>query len=83
TSASPVPLYSSRNPHASLSDTDKLKLLERLESYSRAEDSRVTQVMAHIAGTHEVVMVMRSDGHMAADVRPLVRVSVTVIMQDG
>ena len=83
TSASPVPLYSSRNPHVSLSDTDKVKLLERLESYARAEDSRVTQVMAHIAGTHEVVMVMRSDGHMAADVRPLVRVSVTVIMQDG
>ncbi|HJV27256.1 MAG TPA: metalloprotease TldD, partial [Aromatoleum sp.] len=48
----------------------------------RAEDSRVSQVMAHIAGTWEVVLVARSDGHMAADVRPLVRVSVTVIMED-
>jgi TldD protein len=79
----PRPLYSADNPAASLTDTAKVKLLERLESYARAEDSRVSQVMAHIAGTHEVVMVMRNDGHMAADVRPLVRVSVTVIMQDG
>ena len=79
----PRPLYSAANPHASLSDTAKVQLLERLESYARAEDSRVTQVMAHIAGTHETVLVMRNDGHMAADVRPLVRVSVTVIMQDG
>jgi TldD protein len=79
----PRPLYSAENPAASLTDTAKVKLLERLESYARAEDSRVSQVMAHIAGTHEVVMVMRNDGHMAADVRPLVRVSVTVIMQDG
>ncbi len=59
-----------------------MKLLERLESFARAEDPRVTQVMAHIAGSWEVVMVARSDGHMAADVRPLVRVSITVIMEE-
>jgi TldD protein len=40
-------------------------------------------VMAHVAGSWEVVMVARSDGHMAADVRPLVRVSLSVIMEDG
>ncbi|HPE04712.1 MAG TPA: metalloprotease TldD, partial [Thauera sp.] len=60
----------------------KVKLLERLESFARAEDPRVTQVMAHIAGSWEVVMVVRSDGHQAADVRPLVRVSITVIMEE-
>lgn len=76
-------LYRSDDPLDSLDDTAKVSLLERLEGFARAEDSRVTQVMAHIAGSWEVIMVARSDGHMAADVRPLVRVSVTVIMEDG
>ena len=75
--------YRADDPLASLDDTAKVKLLERLERFARDEDPRVTQVMAHIAGSWEVVMVMRSDGHMAADVRPLVRVSVTVIMEEN
>ena len=80
----PVPaLYASADPLASLSDTEKVKLLERIEGYARAADSRVVEVMAHLAGAYEVVLVARSDGHLAADVRPLVRVSVTVIMLDG
>ncbi len=75
-------LYVSADPIASLADVEKVKLLERLEKFAREADSRVTQVMAHVAGTWEVVLVARSDGHLAADVRPLVRVSVTVIMEE-
>ena len=75
-------LYRGDDPLASLEDTAKVKLLERLEAMARAEDPRVSQVMAHIVGSWEVIMVARSDGHLAADVRPLVRVSVTVIMDD-
>ena len=77
------PLYAGLDPHGSLNDADKVRLLERLEGFARAADSRVTQVMAHVAGTWETILVARSDGHMAADVRPLVRVSVTVIMEEG
>ena len=77
-------LYAAADPIASLADTEKVKLLERLEQFARAEDSRVKEVMAHIAGSWETILVARSDGHLAADVRPLVRVSVSVIMeQDG
>jgi TldD protein len=77
-------LYAAADPIASLEDAEKVKLLERLEQFARAEDSRVKEVMAHIAGSWETIMVARSDGHLAADVRPLVRVSVSVIMeQDG
>jgi len=76
-------LYRADDPLDSLEDIAKVKLLERLESFARAEDARVAQVMAHLAGAWEVVMVSRSDGHLAADVRPLVRVSITVIMEDG
>ncbi|MFY9329133.1 MAG: metalloprotease TldD [Georgfuchsia sp.] len=77
-------LYAATDPIGSLEDTEKVKLLERLEQFARAEDGRVREVMAHIAGSWEAILVARSDGHLGADVRPLVRVSVTVIMeQDG
>lgn len=76
------PLYRGDDPLASLGDTEKVRLLERLEAFAREEDSRVTQVMAHLAGSWEVVMVARSDGLLAADVRPLVRVSLSVILED-
>jgi len=76
-------LYAAHDPIASLDDTAKVQFLERLEGFARALDPRVVEVMAHIAGSWEVVLVARSDGHLAADVRPLVRVSVTVIMKDG
>jgi TldD protein len=76
--ASAPALYSALDPIASLADIEKVRLLERLEKFAREADPRVAEVMAHIAGTWEVVLVARSDGHLAADVRPLVRVSVTV-----
>ena len=76
-------LYGAMDPIASLKDTEKVALLERLEQYARALDTRVVEVMAHLVGTWEVILVARGDGPMAADVRPLVRVSVTVIMEEG
>ncbi|MDO8788655.1 MAG: metalloprotease TldD [Sulfuritalea sp.] len=80
----PQALYAGNDPIASMADAAKVKLLERLEAMARAADPRVKEVMASIAGTWEVVLVARSDGPMAADVRPLVRVSISVIMeQDG
>jgi len=74
-------LYVPHDPLASLDATAKVKLLERLEKYARAEDKRVTQVMAHIAGEYEVILVAGSDGRLAADIRPLVRVSLSVIVE--
>jgi TldD protein len=80
----PAPaLYVPHDPIPSLADADKVKLLERLETYARELDPRVAEVMAHVAGTWEVVLVARSDGHLAADVRPLVRVSITVNMVEN
>jgi TldD protein len=71
-------LYLPQDPIASLSADAKVKLLERLERFAKQADPRVTQVMASIAGEYEVIMVARTDGVMAADVRPLVRISVQV-----
>jgi TldD protein len=76
-------LYRPADPLASLADTDKVRLLERLEAHARALDPRVVQVMAGLAGEYEVVLVARSDGLMAADVRPLVRLSLNVIAEEN
>ena len=75
-------LYPGLDPLASIADADKVRLLEKLEKLCRDKDKRVTQVMASLAGEYEVVMVARSDGLMAADVRPLVRMSVQVIVEE-
>ncbi len=74
-------IYLPNDPIASLKDADKVALLEKLEGYARALDPRVVQVMAGLAGEYEVVMVARSDGLMNADIRPLVRLSITVIIE--
>jgi len=79
----PKSLYLPNDPIASLSAEAKVKLLERLEQFAKKIDTRVTQVMANIAGEYEVVMVARSDGVMVADVRPLVRVSIQVIAEQN
>ncbi|MDR4651665.1 MAG: metalloprotease TldD [Nitrosomonas sp.] len=76
-------LYLPEDPITSLRDTEKVLLLEKLERYARQLDSRVTQVMASLAGEYEVILVMRSDGMLAADVRPLVRVSVQVLVEEN
>ncbi len=77
-------LYLPHDPLASLDARDKVSLLEKLERHARALDRRVTQVMDYLAGEYEVVLVARSDGVLAADVRPLVRLSVQVIVEaDG
>jgi TldD protein len=79
--ASSRSLYNGLDPIASLDSTAKVKLLEKVEQLARAKDPRVAQVMAGLAAEYDVVLVARADGTLAADVRPLVRLSVTVIAE--
>ncbi len=74
-------LYASIDPIATLDSTQKVALLERVERMARSRDPRVVQVMAGLAAEYDVVLVARADGTRAADVRPLVRVSITVIAE--
>ena len=74
-------LYQGLDPIATLDSTAKVALLGKVEKLARARDPRVAQVMAGLAGEYDVVMVARADGTLAADVRPLVRLSVTVIAE--
>lgn len=74
-------LYPGTDPIGSLDSSAKVDLLEKVESLAKAADPRIVQVMAGLAAEHDVVLVARADGTMAADVRPLVRLSVTVIAE--
>ena len=76
-------LYDGLDPIASLDSTAKVQLLEQVEQRARNKDPRVAQVMAGLASEYDVVLVARADGTLAADVRPLVRLSVTVIAEQG
>ncbi len=76
--------YLPLDPITSLEAPAKVAMLEKLEQLARAIDPRVKQVMASLAGEYDVVMVQRADGQRIADIRPLVRVGITVIVeQDG
>ena len=81
--ASSRSLYGGLDPISSLNSTEKVELLGRVEQMARAKDPRVIQVMAGLASEYDVVMVVRADGTLAADVRPLVRLSVTVIAEQN
>ena len=79
--ASSRSLYNDLDPISTLGSTAKVKLLEKVEKLAKAKDPRIVQVMAGLASEYDVVMVARADGTLAADVRPLVRLSVTVIAE--
>ena len=77
-------LYAPIDPVAQFDDAAKVRILESLERHARAADPRVKQVIARLSGEYDVVLVARADGGVAADVRPLVHLSLTVIAeQDG
>ena len=61
----------------------KVKLLEAIDAYARAKDPRVRQVTASIAATWQVVEILRADGETYRDIRPLVRLNVSVVTGDG
>ncbi len=77
-------LYSAVDPVETMADDDKVKLLEQIDREARSLDSRITQVMASLSASHDIMLIMASDGTLAGDVRPLVRLNVSVIIeQDG
>jgi TldD protein len=76
-------LYLPDSPLESLSEQAKVELLQRVDAEARKQDPRVTQVMVSLSGVHEVVLIAASDGTLAADVRPLVRLNVSVIAEQN
>ena len=76
-------LYPAVDPLASLEDGEKVGLLADLDREVRAMDERVIQVIGSLAGVYETVLVQTSEGVLGVDIRPLVRLNVSVIMESG
>lgn len=76
-------LYTDANPLAGLAFEDKVRLLETIDAYARDRDPRVRQVTASLAGSWQVVEILRADGETYRDVRPLVRLNVSIVVGDG
>ncbi len=81
--AAVTPLYAGLNPLAEMPFSTRAALLQEIDAFGRAADSRVIQVMASIAGEWQVVEIIRADGSRAADLRPLVRLNVSVVMEQN
>jgi TldD protein len=76
----PTRLYRSEDPIVTVSDPQKVEFLKEMDRLARARDARVSQVSASIAAEHEIVLVVNSAGFLSFDVRPLVRVNLSVIL---
>jgi len=77
------PLYPDINPLNSMTEADKVAFLLKLDAAARHIDSRVREVMLRLTATFDVVMIMRSDGVLVSDIRPLVNLSVRVIAEEN
>jgi TldD protein len=75
------PLYPALNPLASLDEAAKVDLLRRVDAEARAQDPRVSQVIVNLVAAYDVMLVAASDGTLASDVRPLVRMNCSVIVE--
>ena len=76
-----APLYPAVNPLDVMPQADKVSFLQRIDAFTRSLDPRITQVSVSLSGVHDTVMVAASDGTWAGDIRPLVRMNVSVIME--
>jgi len=80
TSSQPI-IYQDINPIDSLSQEQKITMLHEMEAHARQQDKRVTQVIASLSGVFEKILVAASDGTYATDIRPLVRLNCSVLVE--
>lgn len=76
-------LYPSINPLKTLSDTEKVNFLQRLDQKARAMDPRIKQVMLNLSGAFEMVLILNTEGKLATDIRPLVHFSIRVVAEEN
>jgi len=79
----PITRYAAINPLESLTKEKKIELLHLVDRTARAEDHRVTRVSASLSSVYEEILVMATDGTLAADIRPLVRLSISVLVEEN
>lgn len=76
-------LYGDENPIGEVAFKDKIRILEEIDAYARAQDPKICQVSCSISGEWQVIEIIRPGGHRVQDIRPLVRLNVSVVAKDG
>ncbi len=76
-------LYSDLNPLNDVAFDTKVKLLAEIDAYARAKDPRIVQVSASLSGEWQAIQILRAGGDRMADIRPLVRLNISVVVADG
>jgi TldD protein len=76
-------LYTDENPIGGMEFAAKVKLLQDIDAYARAKDQRIRQVSASLSGSWQAIQILRAGGERVADIRPLVRLNVSVVVGDG
>lgn len=80
---SPIKIYQTVEPLGSLTQEQKIELLHQVEAHARQVDSRVSQVIVSLSGVHEKILVAASDGTYGTDIRPLVRLNCSVLVEEN
>ncbi|NQY87081.1 MAG: metalloprotease TldD [Colwellia sp.] len=80
---SPIKIYQAIEPLGSLTQEQKIDLLHQVEAHARQVDSRVSQVIVSLSGVYEKILVAASDGTYATDIRPLVRLNCSVLVEEN
>jgi TldD protein len=83
TRQSPIKIYQTVEPLGSLTQEQKIYLLHQVEAHARQVDSRVSQVIVSLSGVHEKILVAASDGTYGTDIRPLVRLNCSVLVEEN
>lgn len=78
-----IRLYGDINPLQELAFEKKVALLKEIDSYARDQDPRVRQVSASLSGSWQAITIMRGDGESVSDIRPLVRINVSIVLEEG
>ena len=78
-----VKLYGDENPLLGPTFEEKVKLLQEIDAYVRGKDAKVRQVSISLGASHQIVEILRADGHFVKDIRPLVRLSISVVVGEG
>jgi TldD protein len=79
----PAALYAATDPITSISDEQKTALLRRIENATRAMDPRIEQVIVSLSSNQDLILIAAANGTLAADIRPLVRMNVSVIVEQN
>lgn len=81
--AKPVPnLYTDQNPLTNYGEAEKVSLLQNVYAEIMRQDPRIVHVMLSLNGSHEMILVVNNEGHLACDIRPLIRLSINVVISD-